>query len=66
MYIYILLLFNEYINLPPPPPPPPPPYISQPPDTFLYTSTWIAEKVIRLQTEGGGWRKGSYPTPRGG
>ena len=29
-------------------------------------STWIAKKVIRLQTEGGGRRKGSNPSPRGG
>ena len=31
--------------------------------SYLYTSTWIAKKVIRLQTEGGGKRKGSYPSP---
>ena len=27
-------------------------------------STWIAKKVIRLQTEGGGRSNGSNPSPR--
>ena len=33
---------------------------------FLYMSTWIANKVIRLQTEEGGRRKGSNPFPKEG
>ena len=32
---------------------------------FLYTSTWIAKKVIRLQTEGEGGERVD-PCPRGG
>ena len=29
--------------------------------SYICTSTWIAKKVIGLQTEGGGRRKGSHP-----